>query len=401
MPQDPVLIVGAGIAGLTLGQALKRKGIPFKIYERDPSPTSRAQGWAITLHWALPYIESLLPSSTLIKIQEEQVDPAIAKNDTGNFLFLDLESGDVKFRIPPSKRWRVNREGMRKALLAGIEEDVVWGRDIVGATLEQTNGKPRIEFRDAQGLKSVSEPGSILIGVEGSKSSTRQFLCPNSYQSTQLPIRFTGVAVDISVEEAAPLRATDPLLFQGCHPQTNVYFWFSILETPEPGKRDTYRAQICISWPVNGVDDEVPRTDAERLANMKKRAGGFVPFLYETVQRIPEGTPVVVVKLADWNCHPWDNRGGKVTLAGDAAHAMTMYRGEAANHGLLDAFHLVAAIEKIYAGVDAKSVIDEYESEMRERTQQAVQLSRRACLEAHAWDQLDDKAAILARRVLN
>lgn len=28
---NPVLIVGAGIVGLTLGQALKKKGIPFEV----------------------------------------------------------------------------------------------------------------------------------------------------------------------------------------------------------------------------------------------------------------------------------------------------------------------------------------------------------------------------------
>ncbi|KAL5044827.1 hypothetical protein BDW71DRAFT_208955 [Aspergillus fruticulosus] len=35
--KDPVLIVGAGIIGLTLGHALKQKNIPFSIYEHDPT----------------------------------------------------------------------------------------------------------------------------------------------------------------------------------------------------------------------------------------------------------------------------------------------------------------------------------------------------------------------------
>ncbi|KAL4881555.1 hypothetical protein BJY04DRAFT_188335 [Aspergillus karnatakaensis] len=400
-PEDPILIVGAGLVGLTLGQALKQKGIPFQIYERDANPSSRTQGWAITIHWALSYLESLLPESTLTKIQDAQVDPAIAKNDTGNFLFLNLESGDVKFRIPPSKRWRVNREGLRRALLSGIEDNVIWGCDIESISFDNADGKPRVELKDSDGRKRFSEPGSLLIGVEGSKSPTRRFLCPDAYRNSPLPIRFTGVAVDLSPEQAAPLRALDPLLFQGCHPKTGVYLWFSILETPELGKRDDYRVQICISWPVKGPGDEVHGSDAERLANMKQRAEGFVAPLYNAVQRIPDGTPVVEVSLADWEGQLWDNRGGRVTLAGDAAHAMTMYRGEGANHGLLDTLHLVAAIEKIYAGGDAKAAMDEYESEMRKRTQQAVQLSRRACFEAHNWDELNENCAILSRRKLD
>ncbi len=45
-----VLIVGAGLGGLTLAQNLRKQGISFEIFERDPSKDSRFQGWAIALH---------------------------------------------------------------------------------------------------------------------------------------------------------------------------------------------------------------------------------------------------------------------------------------------------------------------------------------------------------------
>jgi 2-polyprenyl-6-methoxyphenol hydroxylase-like FAD-dependent oxidoreductase len=45
-----VLIIGAGLGGLTLAQALRKKGISFEIFERDSSVDSRFQGWAIALH---------------------------------------------------------------------------------------------------------------------------------------------------------------------------------------------------------------------------------------------------------------------------------------------------------------------------------------------------------------
>jgi len=43
-----VLIVGAGLAGLTLAQALRKQGVSFEVFER--SPDSRFQGWAIGVH---------------------------------------------------------------------------------------------------------------------------------------------------------------------------------------------------------------------------------------------------------------------------------------------------------------------------------------------------------------
>lgn len=45
-----VLIVGAGIGGLTLAQSLRKQGISFDIFERDVDRNARFQGWAIALH---------------------------------------------------------------------------------------------------------------------------------------------------------------------------------------------------------------------------------------------------------------------------------------------------------------------------------------------------------------
>lgn len=49
--QEPILIIGAGIIGLTLAQAFRKRGISYQIFERDPSAEHRGAGWAITIHW--------------------------------------------------------------------------------------------------------------------------------------------------------------------------------------------------------------------------------------------------------------------------------------------------------------------------------------------------------------
>lgn len=47
--QNPhVLIIGAGLGGLVLAQALRKQGISFEIFEK--STDSRFQGWAIGIH---------------------------------------------------------------------------------------------------------------------------------------------------------------------------------------------------------------------------------------------------------------------------------------------------------------------------------------------------------------
>jgi len=63
--------------------------------------------------------------------------------------------------------------------------------------------------------------------------------------------------------------------------------------------RERYRVQVNISWHVKEPRDEVPRSDAERLTEMKRRAVDFAKALEDAVRMIPEGSPVQETALAD------------------------------------------------------------------------------------------------------
>ncbi|KPM41823.1 hypothetical protein AK830_g4717 [Neonectria ditissima] len=399
VPTKPVIIIGAGVVGLTLANALKKASIPFHIYERDQHISSRGQGWAITLHWVLPFLRKLLSPKILDEIDSVQVDPNVARLGTGNFVFINLETLEPKFRIPPSERRRVNREKLRNVLLQEVSDCVHWGKRL--ATIEDVDGGVVAVFDDGTRVE-----GAIIVGAEGSNSCTRKFVAPDTYRNTRLPVRFVGCSVDLTPEQVKPLKEIDPLLFQGCHPTSGNFLWVSLLETAEANgtkgtNRETCRMQINISWLMKSPADEVKPTDAERLAEMKRRAEDFHQVLRDAVHAIPDGSEVIEIVLQDWPCLEWDNHGGKVTLAGDAAHAMTMYRGEAANHGILDAYSLWEALDGVYnKGMDLEESIAGYEAELRERTRTAVLLSRQACLDAHDWFGLNEGSAVLKRRAI-
>ncbi|KAK4496707.1 hypothetical protein PRZ48_012690 [Zasmidium cellare] len=396
--KKPVIIVGAGIVGLSLANGLKQAGIPFEVYERDAAIDSRGQGWAITIHWALPYLEKLLAPEVLAAVLETEVDPDVGRNDTGNFLFLNLATLDAKFKIPPAARRRVSRERMRRALWRGVEEHVQWSKRLVDLQTTEDGVTACLE----DGTKAH---GCLVVGAEGSNSKVRQILRPDAYRNAQLPVRFIGVSMNMSHEQVTPLRRLDPLLFQGSHPDTGVFLWVSMLDVPriDPTSKSTsqdYRVQVNLSWKVNGPADEVAGDDTQRLQQMKTKACGFHPILKAAIDSIPDGTEVLEIKLADWPCPEWDNQG-RYTLVGDAAHAMTMYRGEAANHGILDAFELLQCLQKVHDGsIGHEEALNRYEAKMRERVAPAVQLSREACLEAHDFCSLNEHSAVLRRRAI-
>ena len=124
-PKPHVLIIGAGITGLVLAQALKKHGIAFGVFERDGAVSARGRGWGLTIHWSLDTFISLLPQHVVDKLPQVYVDPEASKRgENGNFLFFDLRTGETRYKVPPNRRIRVSRERLRALLLEGLDVQV-------------------------------------------------------------------------------------------------------------------------------------------------------------------------------------------------------------------------------------------------------------------------------------
>ncbi|KAF7541892.1 hypothetical protein G7054_g221 [Neopestalotiopsis clavispora] len=387
-----VLIAGGGIVGLTIAQGCRENGIPYTVFERD-TDESRRHGWALTLHWVLDALERTIGPERAAKLPKAVVDSTLRK-DQGNFLFLNAETCETRFRIPPSKRrLRLHRQKFRDVLTDGL--NIQDGKYLV--RVEEIEGGVRAHFEDG-----TFADGTILVGADGNNSNVRRHLMPEHHELTKLPVHLVGVVRHFTPEQATPVRALDPLLFQALHPKTQNYLWYSVQECfTEPDGQLSFDCLVIISWIMkDAVADAIPRTNPERIAMMKERAKDFAEPLRSIVMDIPDDLDYTTpLRLGDFPCQDWDNRNGRITLAGDAAHAMTMYRGEGANHGILDAALLVDELKKIHKGtIDQKVAVDAYEAEMRPRTHEAVLKSRAAALVAHEWDQLTMDSPVVGAR---
>ncbi|KAI4121272.1 MAG: hypothetical protein LQ341_007428, partial [Variospora aurantia] len=267
---------------------------------------------------------------------------------------------------------------------------------------------------------ATSATGTLLVGADGSRSSVRSFLLshnPRLAINNGLPVRLLGASVIYPREFAQKMRALDPFFFQGGDPNTNAFMFFSFLDTPANNTRanpDTYECQILVSWPwregFRGMQKplDIPDASEERVRLMKALVDGWASPFHECVMHIPPDAEVKAIGLEDFVPRQgmWDNRDGRVTLMGDAAHAMTMFRGEAYNHGVADISVLLSNLLTTLPFAPEtslpplKQAIDRYEAEMIQRTAPAVLTSRRACLDAHQYDRITDQSPLVSRRVM-
>ncbi|RAL06913.1 FAD-dependent oxidoreductase [Aspergillus homomorphus CBS 101889] len=398
MADLPILLAGAGISGLLLAQYLHQHNIPYRLFEQDASIDARSGGWGLTLHWALPALRELLPEHLVARLPETYVNKAAAaRGDTGHFQFFELQTGSALYSVPAAERIRVSRVRLRQLLATDLT--IQWNKTL--QNIDSTSGSVTAYFHDG-----TSYTGCILIGCDGSRSRTREILYPEGHEMNPLPVQLLGGAALYSPEEMAGAESFDPFIFQGSHPDTNVFFFFSLLDTPnnfEESSKDKYLCQIIISW-ADAKRIPVPSNNGERIALMKSLTANWAEPFKGLVHRLPESTEVRSIRIADWLFRPDPNPlHPRVVLMGDSAHTMTMFRGEGANNAIVDVLDFTKRVDLKSMGSLTTNTLREclavYESDVLTRAEPSVLNSRQACLDAHDFSRIVDGSPLVSARL--
>jgi len=182
------------------------------------------------------------------------------------------------------------------------------------------------------------------------------------------------------------------LYLAGLHPE-GYFAFFGTQDASDADQPETWTFFFYISWPCSLEEQQKTAswTDADRLRQAKQFSKRFADPWKSAYEWLPDDHPVSYHSMSDWDpgaeSHRWDNHGGLVTLAGDAAHTMTYQRGQGLNHSITDARKLTDAIKSFMQGESSQAAsIVEYEKELVARAGEEVRLSTKNTGMLHNWE---------------
>lgn len=386
MPVQKVIIIGGGPSGLVLAHGLQKNGIPYEVCERDESPTSRDQGLALSLHFAIPYMEKCMSPEHFRNITKACVNPADAENPT--FVVVDGATGKTLIKhnnaapyptatnSQTNKSYRVSRKKLREFLEDGV--DIQWNKRF--KEYELTDDGVIVRFEDGS-----ETTGDILVGADGARSRVCDQLCGDKVQKNVLPFVFVAVTIPVNREQYLKIYTissthgvvTGPTF----GPEGNRAIFFSMLDIDEAN--DKYKILIVMTWKNSSGEHSLPEDQASRV-KLIKEIGALYCDPFKSILLDLKGDEVIwtTTILEKWPSQ-WDNHG-KVTLVGDSAHSMSMARGEACNFALKDAAELCDYLVAVNSGkLTAAQALSDYEETMIKRSVPAVQASSDAIYSRH------------------
>ena len=344
-PGGRVLIAGGGLGGIATALALQQKGIESVVFERADQLRDGGAGLHIFTNGMLALahlgvaeqVSAVAPSQSVCHFATS-TGRVIGEYPVGQFI--------ERYGQPTVA---VSRSHLHSVLREAFTGRIVTGAEVSGYT-EHADGVT-VHFADGS-----SEDGDLLIGADGVRSAVRsQLLGPQ-------PPDYTGY---IAWRGHAKMS-----------PEEWPYGTFRALFGP--GVRFTYYdiAPGVVHWmsvangPAGGRDEGTPQQTLDMLR--ARHAGWTSP-----VEDILEATvPESIIRSDVVDRKPDSVWGrGRVTLLGDAAHAMSFNIGQGACLAIEDA--LVLAEHLADPGVTATEGLRGYEAARQERTRPMQQLAHR------------------------
>ena len=376
---NTILIIGGGVAGLVLAQGLKRRNVPFKVFERDSQASSKGYRFRV-VDEGVDALARTLPSEIWDLLEATHPESSPPK-----LFMFDAITGKDRGMLPTkdTRSYPMDRPWLQQVLHTGIEEHIRFNKAFEKYEFLPGN-TVTVTFTD--GTKAT---GRMLIAADGVRSGVRkQFLPDARLLDVERTVIWGRTPLDAEFEKrfnrpdilaehfATMLDSQDP---RRC-------CLFAPIRWPHAGHVSKVASQLSdkenyLFW---ALSFETPpasvslKTQEERVkyaAEVTKNWGANLRAIFE-MQSESSAIPV-------WSAAPqipsWET-DTRITFMGDAIHCMSPSGGSGGLTAIVDAANLAGALGASF-NADTKQwtnlgeKLKGYEDDMRARAKIAIDIS--------------------------
>jgi len=358
---DDVIIVGAGIGGLTLGLALHAAGIPCRIFESAAEIRPVGVGINLLPH-ATKELAALGLEADLAKVAIATAD-ATFFNRFGQLIYQEPLGRAAGYEHP---QFSIHRGDLQMVLLDAFRarsggDRLITNRHCVAVEQDETG--VGVTFSDGPGgAVSSTIRGRVAIACDGINSVIRKQFFPGEGEP-----RYSGVNMWRGVTRWKPILSGASMVRAG---------WLShgkmVIYPIRPAGTD---GRQLINWVAEIETETYRKRDWNRPGAVEDFIGAFadwhfdwldVPAFIRAADHVLEFPMVDQDPLPRWSF-------GRVTLSGDAAHPMVPRGSNGAGQAILDARALTSALLE---NADPVAALAAYEKQRLEATTRIVLTNR-------------------------
>ncbi len=358
------IIAGGGLVGLTLALAMHAKGFKVKIYESVPEILPLGVGINLLPH----SVTSLKKLGLLDDLQEVAIETSSLGyfTDDGKEIWKEPRGLAAGYDVP---QLSIHRGDLHMILLKHVRERL--GDDAVMQNhrldnFEQDADGVTVQFTDHKKTKTLeSQRADYLVGADGINSRLRNILYPDEGAP-----HYSGQILWRGVSEIDPYLDGKSMFMAG-HNDLKLVAYPIRKESAERGKS-------YVNWIA---ERSIPSDLAERQGDwnqeglLEEFASHFANWElgWLNVQELFEkAISIHKFPMIDRNPIPkWSF--DRITLMGDAAHAMYPNGSNGVSQGVLDAMTFADLMEE---GGSVPNTLQKYEDARREVTSKIVLANR-------------------------
>jgi 2-polyprenyl-6-methoxyphenol hydroxylase-like FAD-dependent oxidoreductase len=358
---DEVLIVGAGICGLTLALNLHKRGMSCRVFER--APEMKELGVGITL---LPHG---MREFTALGLQEKLLAAGIENSESrfynrfGQLIYREPRGKAAGYEFPEVgiHRGRLQMILYESACARLGAERIELNRTCVG--IEQDEQSARVLLQETlNGQMLASAEGLIAIACDGVNSIIRKKFYPGD------DVVFTGINTWRGVTRRKPIL-DGRTYFRIGSILTGKIVIYPIVDDIDGGGNQ------LINWTTEIKRDAPRKNDWNRPGELADFYPVYERWTFDwldVAQLIRESEIILEYPMVDKDpIARWTS--GRVTFAGDAAHPMYPRGSNGSAQAVIDARVLADALQQ---AADPRDALRAYEAERLPATARVVRTNR-------------------------